>query len=181
MIRVARIAPKLFVSLSLIIALQLSVVSRVSAPPITYFIVTLRSCDSAGNSKTVFGPGEFVYACGSGYEANEELTLRVMPNDAMYRPEFSVCNKLVKADSLGRLGPVKLCTLAPGEYDIWADRNSDGWLNSGSPRPEPVAGLGCRRGFLVVPEFWLGTILGLAGCFGAFGTFRLLKRRQKNI
>jgi hypothetical protein len=167
------------VTLSIILSTLL--VSRVSAgPSITSFIVTLRSCDKDGNTKTTFGPAEFVYACGTGftYVSGEEITLRVIPDNAVYRDYSSVCNVVAKADSLGHLGPVKLCVLTPGEYDIWADRNGDGWLNSGSPRPEPVAGLGCPRGFLVVPEFFLGTVLGLAGCFGALAFFYATKRKR---
>jgi hypothetical protein len=31
---------------------------------------------------------------------------------------------------------------------------------------------------LVVPEYWMGTVLGLAGCFAAFGLFRVSKRKS---
>jgi len=33
-------------------------------------------------------------------------------------------------------------------------------------------------GFLVIPEYWLGTILGLGGCFAAFGGFYMSKRKN---
>jgi hypothetical protein len=32
---------------------------------------------------------------------------------------------------------------------------------------------------LVVPEFWLGTVLGLAGCFAALGTFYIMRTHSK--
>ena len=31
---------------------------------------------------------------------------------------------------------------------------------------------------LVVPEYWMGPVLGLAGCFAAFGLFRAAKIRR---
>jgi len=31
---------------------------------------------------------------------------------------------------------------------------------------------------LVVPEYWMGTVLGLAGCFGAFGLLFAAKRKH---
>ena len=33
-------------------------------------------------------------------------------------------------------------------------------------------------GFFVIPEYWLGTILGLTGFFAAFGTYYMSKRRR---
>ena len=37
---------------------------------------------------------------------------------------------------------------------------------------------GDGRRILVVPEYWMGTALGLAGCFAAFGLFRTGKRKS---
>lgn len=167
--------------------LSLSVaVFRASAFPTAYF-ATISPCDGAGNVKTTFGSTEFVYAEGVGYAPFEQITLRVIPNEAPYSTAFSVCNTVATADGSGHLSPVKLCVLVPGKYDVWADRNSNGVLElaptdpiDGSIRPEPVAGLGtCYVGLFVVPEYWLGTISGLAACLGAFGIFFLSKRKHK--
>ncbi len=167
--------------------LSLSVaVFRASAFPTAYF-ATISPCDGAGNVRTTFGNAEFVYAEGVGYAPFEQITLRVIPNEAPFSTAFSVCNTVATADGSGHLGPVKLCILAPGKYDVWADRNSNGVLElaptdpiDGSIRPEPVAGLGtCYVGLFVVPEYWLGTISGLAACLGAFGIFFLSKRKHK--
>ena len=38
-----------------------------------------------------------------------------------------------------------------------------------------VAKASAGGGFFVVPEYWLGTILGLIGCFAALGVFRFHK------
>ena len=37
---------------------------------------------------------------------------------------------------------------------------------------------GDGRRILVVPEYWMGTALGLAGCFTAFGLFRFSRRKS---
>jgi hypothetical protein len=73
------------------------------------------------------------------------------------------------------LGPTNLGTYELGEYDIWVDRNSNGILEQ---EREPVDTFGATAGFLVIPEYLLGTILGLAGCFVAFLTFRYFKKKQ---
>ena len=83
--------------------------------------------------------------------------------------------KMAQADSSGCSSPQNLGTFAPGEYDIWVDRNDDDVLDEGS---EPVDTFGLNRGFFVIPEYVIGTILGLVGCFAAFGVFRLSKRER---
>lgn len=37
---------------------------------------------------------------------------------------------------------------------------------------------GDGRRILVVPEYWMGPALGLAGCFAAFGLFRFSRRKS---
>ena len=44
---------------------------------------------------------------------------------------------------------------------------------------EPVWYFCGRGGFFVIPEYWLGTILGLIGCFAAFGVFRVSKYQRR--
>jgi len=141
--------------------------------------VSVYSCDSSGGLKDFFGPSESVYACGDHYWSSEDVTIRVVPNGYPCSSSNSVSNVPAQADSAGHLGPVNLGTFPAGEYDIWVDRDNDGVCNLFLPRPEPVTRFGCLTGFLVVPEYWLGTVLGLVGCFAALGLFRVSKRNRK--
>lgn len=60
-------------------------------------------------------------------------------------------------------------------YDPRCDVNDDRKINIKDLALVAKASGG--GGFFVVPEYWLGTILGLIGCFAAFGAFRLHKGR----
>jgi hypothetical protein len=165
-------------------ALSLSItVSRVSAWPVVVIPpwATVKPCDSAGNSKTTFGAAESVYASGDGYVSGEQILLRVVPDKLAYIASNSIRDVSITADGSGHFGPVNLGVLAPGAYDLWVDRNKDGYQQGVNPQ-EPVAGFGyCVTGLLVVPEYLFGTISGLAGCFGAYGLFRVSKRRRKIV
>jgi hypothetical protein len=165
-------------------ALSLSItVSRVSAFPVVVIPswATVKPCDSAGNSKKTFGALDSVYASGDGYVAGEDMILRVVPDKLVYIAANSIRDLSIKADGSGHFGPINLGTLAPGSYDLWVDRNGDGWQTGAEPQ-EPVAGFGyCVTGLLVVPEYLFGTISGLAGCFGAYGMFRVAKRKRKIV
>ncbi|MEM3731346.1 MAG: hypothetical protein QW667_03420 [Candidatus Bathyarchaeia archaeon] len=132
------------------------------------------SCDASGNEKKEFGFSEHVFAKGSGYSPNEDLMIYVVVYTAPCHKNWAVRSVSAKADGSGFLKPTDLGTFAVGKYNVWVDRNGDGWRNPGEPVYE-----WCAYGFFVVPEFWLGTIMGLAGCFGALGVFRISKREHK--
>lgn len=79
--------------------------------------------------------------------------------------------------------PVWNSSLVPGGYDIIVDINNNGRydvgidvLDTARINPCPVQHYGTL--VLVVPEYWLGTIFGLTGFFGAIGVFRLSKNRR---
>jgi hypothetical protein len=157
------------------IALLIAIPGVAAAPT-----ATVRTCNSGGELTEEFGPGQTVYACGEGYEPFEDVTIYVVPNNYPARKEFSLCSADAETDAAGSLNPTPLCVavseLSVGEYDIWVDRDGSGY---GTYTFEPVWYFCSRGGFLVVPEFWLGTILGLIGCFAAFGVFRLSKHRYQ--
>jgi hypothetical protein len=138
---------------------------------------TVRSCGGDGSERTQFDVSEHVFACGKGYSANEALTIYVVRSGGPYHKNWALCSVGAKANGTGYLNPTDLGSFAVGKYDIWVDRDGNGWLNY---LTEPVYKFGsCVYGFFVIPEFWLGTILGLVGCFGAFGVFRMSKKGQK--
>jgi len=157
----------------------LSVVLSIGIPAVAAFpSATIYSCNAGGEITTEFGPGQVVYACGEGYEPFEAVTIYVVVNNYPYHTEYSLCSADAEADASGRLNPIPLCTacedLPVGEYDIWVDRDGSGWMSYAF---EPCWYWCARGGFLVIPEYWLGTILGLIGCFAAFGVFRVSKNR----
>ena len=155
-----------------------SVVLSVAMPRVAaYPSATIRSCNVGGELTEEFGLGDVVYACGEGYNAFEFVTIYVVPNNGPYSKDSSLCSADAQADLSGILDagvPVALGTLPAGEYDMWVDRDGDGRCTLPI---EPVWYFCARGGFFVIPEYWLGTILGLIGCFAAFGVMRVSKHR----
>lgn len=64
----------------------------------------------------------------------------------------------------------------PGKYDIVVDVNGNGKYDSGIDAIDSDD-VQISGGFLVIPEYPVGAIVGLAGCLAAFGAFRVTKRR----
>jgi hypothetical protein len=151
--------------------LALNTVPNALAAPWIY------SCNKTGTIKTVFGITESVYVIGWGFKSNETLTIYVVPNGAEYKSTNAIRSVTKNAEPNGTLLPTDLGTFGVGQYDIWVDRNGDGVRQTGELF-EPVWLYLCNPGFFVVPEYWLGTILGLVGCFAALGMFRVSKKRH---
>jgi hypothetical protein len=85
----------------------------------------------------------------------------------------------VSSDSSGNIPPTAVWSgpLTLGKYDVVVDVNGNGVYD------EVVDALDdndveVTAGFFVIPEFLFGTILGLLGCFAAFGVFRVSKRKR---
>jgi hypothetical protein len=136
---------------------------------------TVTSCESDGSEQNMFKPEDNVYACGENYGALESVTVYVVPNGGPYTAAASIFSTAAQTDGSGILGPTDLGTYELGEYDLWVDRNGNGLLDE---EREPVDTFGATSGFLVIPEYLAGTILGLAGCFIAFLTFRYFKKKR---
>lgn len=67
--------------------------------------------------------------------------------------------------------------LTPGRYDIIVDINENGVYNAGCDLLDDNS-IAITAGFLVIPEYYLGTILGLAAFFMALGVFRLSRWKK---
>jgi hypothetical protein len=164
---------------ALSLALVASAVRGVGAFPFSLPRPTIFSCNGSGVPTNQFGQGETVFAYGDGYDSNEVVTIYVQRDSMAYAPSTpKALSVQAQADGSGHLGTVSLGKLPMGGYDIWVDRGKppDGWLEYST---EPSSGFGCGAGLLVVPEYWMGTVLGLVGCFAAFGAFRLYKIKRK--
>jgi hypothetical protein len=149
------------------------------------------SCDSAGNPREQFAPGESVYVKGTGLEPSTHYLLWIQDDpvadgDALIASEDPVGQALVITDSNGDFGPANIWNIpadAPviyHSYDIVADKQDDGEntgkYNSGSDAIDSLATVGFTA---PVPE--LPTVLflgaGLVGVAGVMG-LRLLRRRR---
>ena len=132
-----------------------------------------QSSNSTGGAKDTFLPDEPVYASGEGFDALEAMTIHVVPNGGPYTAAASIANIAVQANDEGALDQVDLGMFPPGEYDFWVDRNSNGELDEDF---EPVDTFGTTSGFFVIPELWLGPLLGVAACFAAFVAYTRIRR-----
>jgi len=149
----------------------------------------IESCDSAGDEKNAFGPTEAVRVFGSGYEASETYPIYVVVDDetkweggeALTR--VSGTEETVSSDSSGNIEATIVWdpTLTLGKYDIVVDFNGNGYYDVGIDALDDNDVV-TSAGFLVIPEYWLGALLGLVACFAAFGLFTRFKRiKTRNL
>jgi hypothetical protein len=146
---------------------------------------TIESCNSKGVRDDRFNLDETIYVSGSGYSSSTTYKLYVVDDvtweDGMPIPARvpSTATEL-SSDSSGDIRPTAVWAdpLTLGKYDIVVDVNGNGVYDQGTDALDDKD-ITVTAGFFVIPEIWLGTILALAGCFAAFGVFRLLKRRHQ--
>ncbi|MDH5688906.1 MAG: DNRLRE domain-containing protein [Candidatus Bathyarchaeota archaeon] len=141
---------------------------------ITYLPATIESCDSGAVTKDEFLPGQDVYAKGTGFVDNTYDMYVVKDttwNDGMAIPErVPGTTETVSCVSGAFLELVWAAPLIPGKYDIVVDVGGNGVYDAGvDPLDDMDVGL---AGFFVVPEYPLGTILGVAMCFAALAVLK---------
>jgi hypothetical protein len=144
----------------------------------------VESSDSYGAEKNTFYPGENVYVKGSGFMDSATLDIYVVKHTTWtdgdtIPPRVAGTATTVTSNSSGKiLAIVWHAPLTPGKYDIVIDVNGNGKYDKNI---DCLDSNDCEvtAGFFVVPEYVLGTILGLAGCIAAFGAFRMLRPKEK--
>ena len=144
------------------------------APP------TVESCNELGVKKDVFVPAENVSAYGSGYQPLATYNLYIEPDGAWSGGEaLTGTPVMVETGITGDIPTTTVWnkTLTAGKFDIIVDVNGNGVYDAGIDALDDNDVV-FTAGFLVIPEYWLGTVLGLAGCLAAFGTFRIAKRKN---
>jgi hypothetical protein len=143
----------------------------------------IQSCDSGGVETNTFNPSETVYVKGSDYAPSTTYDIYVVSHKAAWNDGDAIPARIVgteltiTSDASGIVDPTAVwnAPLQAGMYDIVVDMNGNGKYDANEPLDSShIVG----AGFLVIPEFWLGSILGLVGCFAAFGMFRLSKRKK---
>jgi len=140
----------------------------------------VESCDGSGATKNEFNLGDDVYVVGSGYASSLSYVLKIVSDvdwsDGMKIPSYIV-KTTVSSDSSGNIAPTLVWNGAtPGKYDIIVDVNGNDEYDPGIDALDDFDV--DTAGFFVIPEYWLGTILGLTGFFAAFGTYYISKRRR---
>ncbi len=153
-------------------------------PEVTVPHPTIESCDSAGVKVDTFNPSETVYVKGDNYGSSASYAIYVVEDvvtwvDGMFIPaRMAGTATTVASNGAGTVGPVAVWSapLMPGKYDIVVDVNGNGKYDSGIDALDSDD-VQITGGFLVIPEYPMGAIVGLAGCLAAFGAFRVTKRR----
>jgi hypothetical protein len=148
-------------------------------------IVTIESCDSTGAKKDTFQLGDEVYVTGTGYSDSATYDVYLVEDvtwvDGMAIPPRVAGTAIsISSDGTGTVPATLLWSdpLVPGKYDIVVDVDGDGLYYAESDALDDND-IQVTAGFFVIPEFWLGTILALAGCFAALGVFRVIKRKHQ--
>lgn len=155
---------------------------------------TIESCDSFGTTKDTFDLGNNVYVKGS---IPNQLSLNIQSMNTGAYPIYVVEDSSwidnmpipprvpgteisVTPDISGNIDPTLVWNspLTPGKYDIVVDVNNNGFYDVGIDALDD-SDIEVTAGFFVIPEFWFGTILGLAACFSALAVFLLYKRKHQ--
>jgi hypothetical protein len=145
----------------------------------------INSSDSYGAPKNTFYPSENVYVKGSGYEPSTTFDIYIVTHKATWNDGDVIPQPVagtaatVPSDSSGEiLAKVWQAPLTPGKYDIVIDVDHNGKYNKNI---DCLDSNDCQvtAGFYVVPEYVVGAILGVVGCFAAFGVFRMFKAKRR--
>lgn len=145
----------------------------------------VESCNSTGTVKDSFDLGDSVYVKGEGYSPSATYDLYVV-NATAWSDGKPIPQRIqgtattITSDVSGNI-TVTLVWSSPiafGNYDIVVDVNRDGYYNSSIDALDQ-SNIQIKAGLLVIPEYWLGTVLGLVACLAAFGLYQLPKRTRR--
>ncbi|UCG36994.1 MAG: hypothetical protein JSV64_01585, partial [Candidatus Bathyarchaeota archaeon] len=152
-------------------------------PSVTVPCSTVESCSSNGTIKDSFYPYEDAYANGDCYKPLTLVNIYTVEDvidwaDSLNISELSIktVRKNVLIDANGDL-PVTIIWNQPldvGLFDIVVDSDQNGLYDEGI---DAIDDLDIdTAGFLVIPEYFLGTLMSLFSFLAAFGAFRLSRR-----
>lgn len=149
---------------------------------------TVETTDETGKRKNVFDPTETVYISGKGYSPSTTYDLYIV-EDTTWRDGMDIPDRVsgtktsVTTDENGKV-PVSTMAwdgpLKPGRYDVVIDVNGNGKYDENIDALDDED-IEVTAGFFVIPEYWLGTILGLIGCFAAFVVFGISKSKRWHL
>lgn len=151
-------------------------------------VATCHCCESSDNygaKKDCFYPDENVYITGSGFAPCTAFNIYVVV-DTTWCDQMSIPSPVVgpattvSSDASGNILPTILwqAPLTTGKYDIVIDVDGDCKYDKDIDCLDDND-IQVTAGFFVIPDFVLGTIMSLTGCFAAFVVFRMLKSKEK--
>jgi hypothetical protein len=157
-----------------------------SATPTVTASQCFQTCNNYGASENTFSPGEDVYVSGSGFPACSTLAIYVVCHQTTWTNGETIPSRVagtattVTTDASGNITLTMVWShnLVPGSYDIVVDVNCNGKYDQSVDYLD-ASSVNVNAGFFVIPEYILGAIMGLAGCFAAFGVFRTFKSKNK--
>ncbi len=146
---------------------------------------TIESCNSAGEIEDIFTPTHSVYVKGSGYAPSTTYDIYIVDDISPWIDGNAIPARIsgtldsVTSNATGAIPPtaIWLTPLIPGKYDIVVDVNGDGYYNA-SVDALDESYIQIEAGFHVIPEYLLGTILGVGACFAALAVFYTSSRKK---
>jgi len=145
----------------------------------------LESCDQTGARKDIFDTTETLYAKGKGYLPSTTYDIYVVNDVCIWSDCMPIPERVpgtatqVSSDALGEIPPTAVwkAPLIPGKYDIVIDVDGDGeycrYIDALDNNDVKIT-----AAFFVIPEYPLGTILGLFMCIAALRAFRWARLRH---
>jgi hypothetical protein len=125
---------------------------------------SIETCDSTGNPKDDFDPGERVYLSGKGLAASTEYVVSIVPDSDIWITGMPIkgipdVSSRLSSDEEGAIPPAALWDTiqSDGEYDILLDINGNG-LYDGGVDPIDNSDDGSTGGF-AIPELLIVSAL----------------------
>ncbi len=153
--------------------------------PISFPVI--QSCDSKGTITNIFDITGEVWVKGNGFSSSFLVDIYVVEDVINWLDKIDISslaitsvNTDVPADTHGDLIPTPVWTsnLKLGKYDLIVDANQNGIYDEGIDAIDNN-NIKITGGIFVIPEYWLGTIMGLLAMFASFAVFYIQKRRKK--
>lgn len=158
-----------------LLALLLSVSAICFTPTSSATTITrFDSADSTGELVDVYDLGDTVYAKAVGLTPKATYVISVVRDVADWTDgqpiPTPVTTQVTVTDEDGNFLVEVWSSAMPGEYDIVADKDGDGFYSRGVDRVDnDDVGLEVdTAGLLVVPEYALGGLAALGACFTGF-------------
>jgi hypothetical protein len=154
-------------------------------PTVTVLNPTIESCNFVGVRKDTFNLTDNVYVNGSGYAPSATYNIYVVNDVTTWSDGMAIPSHVtgtvttITSNNAGRILPTAVWNspLTLGKYDIIVDVNGNGKYDAGIDALDN-SDVQVTAGFVVIPEYTIGTILVLAGCVVALSVFQRVRRKS---
>ncbi|HVP26230.1 MAG TPA: hypothetical protein VMT26_01005, partial [Candidatus Bathyarchaeia archaeon] len=139
-----------------------------------------------GVQKDTFNLTDNVYVNGSGYAPSTTYNIYLVSDVAMWSDGMVIPSRVtgtvttITSNNAGRILPATVWNspLTLGKYDIIVDVNGNGKYDAGIDALDNND-VQVTAGFVVIPEYTIGTILALAGYVVALSVFQRARRQTR--